>query len=64
MPTSSSLVRACPAATACAAAAEKGGEVTAVEKTSSWNGCGGGFGAINSHCMDELGIKVDRVNAK
>ena len=47
-----------------AAAAEKGGKVTVVEKTSSWNGRGGGFGAINSHYMDELGIKVDRVNAK
>ena len=42
-----------------AAAAEKGGKVTVVEKTSSWNGRGGGFGAINSHYMDELGIKVD-----
>ena len=47
-----------------AAAAEKGGKVTVVEKTSSWNGRGGGFGAINSHYMDELGIKVDKVNAK
>ncbi|MFR8044695.1 MAG: FAD-dependent oxidoreductase [Eggerthella lenta] len=47
-----------------AAAAEKGGKVTVVEKTSSWNGRGGGFGAINSHYMDELGIEVDKVNAK
>lgn len=50
---------------ACAcAAAEQGGKVTVVEKTSSWNGRGGGFGAINSRYMDELGIKVDKVNAK
>ena len=34
---------------ACAcSAAENGGKVTVVEKTSSWNGRGGGFGAINS----------------
>ena len=50
-------------ATACAAA-EAGGTVTVVEKTSSWNGRGGGFGTINSRYMDELGIKVDKVNAK
>lgn len=50
---------------ACAcAAAEKGGKVTVVEKTSSWNGRGGGFGAIHSRYMEELGIKVDKVNAK
>ena len=50
---------------ACAcAAAEKGGQVTVVEKTSSWNGRGGGFGAIKSRYLDELGIKVDKVNAK
>ena len=50
---------------ACAcSAAENGGKVTVVEKTSSWNGRGGGFGAINSRYMDELGIKVDKVNAK
>ncbi|MCI8424421.1 MAG: FAD-dependent oxidoreductase, partial [Adlercreutzia sp.] len=47
-----------------AAAAEKGGKVTVVEKSESWNGRGGGFGAINSRYMDELGIKVDKVNAK
>ena len=41
-----------------------GTKVTVVEKTSSWNGRGGGFGAINSHYMDELGIEVDKVNAK
>lgn len=50
-------------AMACSAA-ENGGKVTVVEKTSSWNGRGGGFGAINSRYMDELGIKVDKVNAK
>ena len=50
-------------AMACSAA-EDGGKVTVVEKTSSWNGRGGGFGAINSRYMDELGIKVDKVNAK
>lgn len=50
---------------ACAcSAAENGGKVTVVEKTSSWNGRGGGFGAINSRYMEELGIKVDKVNAK
>ncbi|MEG2934467.1 MAG: FAD-dependent oxidoreductase, partial [Gordonibacter sp.] len=50
---------------ACAcAAAEQGGTVTVVEKTSSWNGRGGGFGTINSRYMDELDIKVDKVNAK
>ena len=50
---------------ACAcAAAEKGGKVTVVEKTKSWNGRGGGFGAINSRYMDQLDIKVDKVNAK
>lgn len=50
---------------ACAcSAAEKGGSVTVVEKSPSWNGRGGGFGAINSRYMDELGIKVDKVNAK
>ena len=47
-----------------AAAAEKGGKVTVVEKTSSFNGRGGGFGAINSRYMEELGVKVDKVNAK
>ncbi len=47
-----------------AAAAEKGGNVTVVEKSESWNGRGGGFGAIKSHYMDELGIEVDRVNGK
>lgn len=50
---------------ACAAsAAENGAEVTVVEKTSSWNGRGGGFGAIGSHYMDEQGITVDKVSAK
>lgn len=50
---------------ACAcSAAENKGKVTVVEKTSSWNGRGGGFGAIKSHYMDELGIEVDKVNAK
>lgn len=50
---------------ACAcSAAENGGTVTVVEKTSSWNGRGGGFGAIGSRYMDELGIEVDKVNAK
>ena len=50
---------------ACAcSAAEKGGSVTVVEKSPSWNGRGGGFGAINSRYMDELGITVDKVNAK
>lgn len=50
---------------ACAcAAAEKGGKVTVVEKTSTWNGRGGGFGAINSRYMDAQGIVVDKVNAK
>ena len=34
---------------ACAcSAAENGGKVTVVEKTESWQGRGGGFGAINS----------------
>ncbi len=47
-----------------AAAAEKGGKVTVVEKSESWNGRGGGFGAIKSRYMDELGIEVDKVNAK
>lgn len=47
-----------------ASAAEQGGKVTVVEKTSSWNGRGGGFGAINSRYMEELGITVDKVNAK
>ena len=50
---------------ACAcSAAENGGKVTVVEKTSSWNGRGGGFGAINSRYMDAQGIVVDKVNAK
>ena len=50
---------------ACAcSAAENGGKVTVVEKTESWQGRGGGFGAINSRYMDQLGIKVDKVNAK
>lgn len=50
---------------ACAcSAAESGGKVTVVEKTSSWNGRGGGFGAINSRYMEEQGIVVDKVNAK
>ena len=50
---------------ACAcSAAENGGKVTVVEKTSSWNGRGGGFGAIKSRYMDEQGIVVDKVNAK
>ncbi|ACV22290.1 Fumarate reductase flavoprotein subunit precursor [Slackia heliotrinireducens] len=50
---------------ACAcAAAENGGRVTVVEKTSSWNGRGGGFGAIKSRYMDEQNIVVDKVNAK
>lgn len=47
-----------------AAAAEKGGKVTVVEKSSSFNGRGGGFGAIGSRYMDAQGIKVDKVNAK
>lgn len=50
-------------ATACSAA-EAGGKVIVVEKTSSWNGRGGGFGAINSRYMKEQGIVVDKVNAK
>lgn len=50
---------------ACAcSAAENGGKVTVVEKTESWNGRGGGFGAIKSRYMDELDITVDKVNAK
>jgi len=50
---------------ACAcAAAEAGGKVTVVEKTASWNGRGGGFGAIKSRYMDAQGIVVDKVNAK
>ena len=50
---------------ACAcSAAENGGTVTVVEKTESWNGRGGGFGAINSRYMEEQGIVVDKVNAK
>lgn len=50
---------------ACAcSAAENGGKVTVVEKTGSWNGRGGGFGAINSRYMEEQGIVVDKVNAK
>lgn len=50
---------------ACAcAAAEAGGNVTVVEKTGSWVGRGGGFGAINSRYMDAQGITVDKVNAK
>ena len=50
---------------ACAcSAAENGGNVTVVEKTSSWVGRGGGFGAIASRYMDDLGIVVDKVNAK
>lgn len=50
---------------ACAcAAAENGGKVTVVEKTSTWNGRGGGFGAIKSRYMDDQGIVVDKVNAK
>ncbi|MBM7000610.1 FAD-binding protein [bacterium] len=50
-------------AVACSAA-ESGGKVTVVEKTGSWNGRGGGFGAIKSRYMDEQGIVVDKVNAK
>lgn len=50
-------------ATACAAA-EAGGKVIVVEKTAQWNGRGGGFGAIKSKYMDELGITVDRPRAK
>ena len=50
---------------ACAcSAAENGGKVTVVEKFMQWNGRGGGFGAIKSRYMDELGIEVDKVNAK
>lgn len=50
---------------ACACSvAESGGSVTVVEKTSSWNGRGGGFGTISSKAMKELGIVVDKVNAK
>lgn len=51
----------CACACACA---EAGGTVTVVEKTGSWVGRGGGFGAINSRVMEEQGIKVDKVNAK
>ena len=47
-----------------AAAAEKGGKVTVVEKTGSFNGRGGGFGAINSRYMEAQNIVVDKVNAK
>lgn len=49
--------------TACSAA-ESGGKVTVVEKTSSYVGRGGGFGALKSRYMDELGITVDRSKAK
>ena len=50
---------------ACACSlAESGGNVTVVEKTSSWNGRGGGFGAIKSRYMDAQNIVVDKVNAK
>ena len=47
-----------------AAAAEKGGKVTVVEKTGSFNGRGGSFGAINSRYMEAQNIVVDKVNAK
>lgn len=47
-----------------AAAAEKGGKVTVVEKSKTWNGRGGGFGAINSRYMEAQNIVVDKVNAK
>ncbi len=50
-------------AVACSAA-ESGAKVTVVEKTYTWQGRGGGFGAINSRYMDEQGIVVDKVNAK
>lgn len=50
-------------ATACAAA-EAGGTVTVVEKTSSYVGRGGGFGALNSRYMEQVGAVVDKVNAK
>ena len=51
---------------ACAcSAAENGAKVICVEKTGSWNGRGGGFGAIKSRYMDALeGCVVDKVNAK
>lgn len=50
---------------ACAcSAAENGGKVTVIEKTSSWNGRGGGFGALNSRYMERCGAVVDKVNAK
>lgn len=54
-------ISGCACACACA---ENGGKVTVVEKTSSWNGRGGGFGAIKSRYMDKQGIVVDKVNAK
>ncbi|NTU89293.1 MAG: FAD-binding protein, partial [Actinobacteria bacterium] len=50
-------------ATACSAA-EKGGNVTVVEKTASYVGRGGGFGALNSRYMEACGAVVDKVNAK
>ena len=52
-------------ATACAAAEQgTGKKITVVEKTESWVGRGGGFGAIKSKYMDEQGIVVDKVNGK
>lgn len=38
--------------------------MTVVEKTGSFNGRGGGFGAINSRYMEAQNIVVDKVNAK
>lgn len=52
-------------ACACAAAEQNfGKKIIVVEKTESWQGRGGGFGAIKSKYMDEQGIVVDKVNGK
>ncbi|MDR0500301.1 MAG: FAD-dependent oxidoreductase [Coriobacteriales bacterium] len=46
-----------------AAAAEEGGKVLVVEKCAQFNGRGGGFGAINSRYMEQVGATFDKPDA-
>lgn len=48
--------------TACSAA-EEGAKVLVVEKDSHFNGRGGGFGAINSRYMEQVGATFDKSDA-
>lgn len=50
-------------ATACSAA-ERGLKVTVVEKSSRWNGRGGGAGVTDSKLMRKMGLKIDKSKAQ